>query len=404
MAIIWHKTKQLGVRYREHATRKNGVGYDRCYSVRYKLNGKDKEEVVGWASQGMTADRASKILSEIKENIRLGNGPQSLSEIRRVNEDVQRLERERAQRIKLEQITFAEFWSETYLPDAETRKAPKSVEAERGLYKKWIQPVIGATPLQKIDVKKVDELTSRALKAGMSDRTVQYIMAVISQVWNQAVIHGLIQGDSPTRRAKKPKINNKRDRFLKPEEARQLLAALKPRSIDTHDQTLLSLFSGLRAGEVHALVWGDIDLESGDIFVRCPKNKRDRHVPMTAEVREMFTRRYSNQPEEALVFPATNGKKRQWVSDLFAKVVNGLGLNKGITDPKKIVVFHTLRHTCASWAVQRGNPLYVVGKLLGHTTHEMTQRYSHLSPESLEKVALSLEGQLEVAPAVEGNN
>lgn len=394
MAVVWHKTKHLGVRYREHATRKHGVGFDRCYSVRYKLNGKDKEEVVGWGSHGMTADRASKILAEIKENIRLGSGPQSLSEIRQANEEAQRLERQRAQRRKLEEVTFSQFWSETYLPDAETRKTKKTVEAERGLYKNWIQPVIGDVSLHKIDAKKIDELTRRALKAGMSDRTVQYIMAVISQVWNQAATHDIIQGDSPTKRAKKPKINNKRDRFLKPEEARQILAALKVRSTDTHDEALLSLFSGLRAGEIHSLVWGDIDLMNGDIFVRNPKNKKDRHVPMTSEVRAMFERRYSNQAEEALVFPATNGKKRLWVSDLFPKVVDELGFNDGVTDSKKMVVFHTLRHTCASWAVQKGNPLYAVGKLLGHSTHEMTQRYAHLAPESLEKVVLSLEGQL----------
>ena len=45
MAVKWHKTSFLGVRYREHTTRKHGIRPDRCYSIRYKVDGKDKEEV-----------------------------------------------------------------------------------------------------------------------------------------------------------------------------------------------------------------------------------------------------------------------------------------------------------------------------------------------------------------------
>jgi len=70
-----------------------------------------------------------------------------------------------------------------------------------------------------------------------------------------------------------------------------------------------------------------------------------------------------------------------------------------IQDTRQRVVFHSLRHTFASWLVQRGEPLYTVAKLMGHTTLEMTQRYSHLAPDSLRKAALGLEGALEQKPA-----
>jgi integrase len=42
--------------------------------------------------------------------------------------------------------------------------------------------------------------------------------------------------------------------------------------------------------------------------------------------------------------------------------------------------FHALRHTAASWLVQKGADLYAVGQILGHKTPRMTQRYAHLSP------------------------
>lgn len=71
-----------------------------------------------------------------------------------------------------------------------------------------------------------------------------------------------------------------------------------------------------------------------------------------------------------------------WLSKTFKKVVDSIGLNKGITDPRERICFHSLRHTFASWAVIAGIPLYSVGKTLGHKTAVMTQRYAHLAPES----------------------
>ena len=87
MAVTWNKTKFLGVRYREHKSRKHGIIADRCYSIRYKLDGKDKEEVAGWSSEGMSAEKAFKLLSTIRDNIRVGIEPKSFAGIREANEE-----------------------------------------------------------------------------------------------------------------------------------------------------------------------------------------------------------------------------------------------------------------------------------------------------------------------------
>jgi site-specific recombinase XerD len=48
------------------------------------------------------------------------------------------------------------------------------------------------------------------------------------------------------------------------------------------------------------------------------------------------------------------------------------------------VCFHTCRHTFASWLVERGTDLFQVSKLLGHSTIALTERYSHLRPDTLQ--------------------
>ena len=406
------KTNFLGVRYREHPTRrisKDSVMKDRCFFIRYKIDGKDREEVVGWGSEGKDAEKAFADLSTIRQNIKKGYGPMSLAEIRKGNEQKTAALQEEKRNKEKAGVTFADFWKSDYLPAAEVNRTPRTLETERGYYKKWIEPVLGNIPLQKVNAVKVEEVILRAQKAGKSPGTVCKIMGVISQVWNKAATHDLVQGESPTRKIKKPQQDSRRVRFLSQQQARDLLATLKKRSIDVHDEALLSVLCGLRAGEIHNLTWGDIDLKNGTIHIRDPKNERNRHAFISENVKEMLKRRYQEQATTALVFPTYDGKPRMWVSDTFARTVDELGLNNTgeiiknangdlvpvrISDRRQKVVFHTLRHTFASWLVQQGTPLYTVAELMGHSTLEMTRRYSHLAPDTLRKAAFSLDNHL----------
>ena len=64
-------------------------------------------------------------------------------------------------------------------------------------------------------------------------------------------------------------------------------------------------------------------------------------------------------------------------------------MNPKGTPSNQKVVFHTLRHTFASWLVMKGVPLYTVSKLLGHSSLVMTYRYAHLAPD-VQKDAVNL--------------
>ncbi|MDR3319594.1 MAG: tyrosine-type recombinase/integrase [Desulfovibrio sp.] len=385
-------TKFPGVRFREHPTRKHGVGADRYFFIRYKLDGKDKEEACGWASDGWTATKAFKLLTAIRENIKAGAGPTSLAEIREVN---QAKNKARAKG----NVSFAEFWQTEYWPAAELSKTPRTLETERGYYGKWLAGSLGDIPLPKIDVVKLEALKQRLQKSEKSAATITKVLGIVRQVWNMAVTRDIIQGDYPGRRLKMPRQDNARVRYLEPDEAKAMLDALKPKSIDCHDEALIALFCGLRAGEIFKLTMTDLDFSAGTLLIRDAKNGRSRHAYMTAEIRDMLHRRTTGKGQADFVFPAGGGKQRQWVSGTFDRVIKELGFNKGRTDARQKVCFHTLRHTFASWLVKNGEPLYNVAKLMGHTTIRMTERYAHLAPDVVRQAAMGLEGMLDKRPA-----
>ena len=130
-------TSYPSVRYRDSATRKNGIKADRYFLIRYVLNGKRREEGVGWASEKMTAAKAASLLATLKENIRTGKHPQSLAEMR----DMEKQAREEQAHIEAlaqrSNISFLDFWQADYLP-ACAAKTKRTVSYETGMAKKWI--------------------------------------------------------------------------------------------------------------------------------------------------------------------------------------------------------------------------------------------------------------------------
>ncbi|MBT7178198.1 MAG: site-specific integrase, partial [Nitrospina sp.] len=75
-------TKFPGIRFRQHATRKHGIQFDRYFVIYYRYDTKNHEEGVGWASNGWTLERVNGLLGQIKRNQRRGDGPKSLKEMR----------------------------------------------------------------------------------------------------------------------------------------------------------------------------------------------------------------------------------------------------------------------------------------------------------------------------------
>jgi integrase len=226
------------------------------------------------------------------------------------------------------------------------------------------------------------------LDAGRAPRSAQYMLAVVRQVFNFADTHDIYLGPNPTKKVKIKVGDNRRQRFLSQEEAARLLEACKARSQDVHDLCLLSLHTGMRAGECFNLEWRDVDFGQGILTLRNTKNGSTRYAYMTGAVRDILQARRSTGTADK-VFPG-----RAEVSDTFKRVVDALGFNRGISDRSRKIVFHSLRHTFASWLAMQGTPIFTIAKLMGHKTTAMSERYSHLSPGHLQEVVRGFEAGL----------
>ncbi|HYL89210.1 MAG TPA: site-specific integrase, partial [Burkholderiales bacterium] len=120
---------------------------------------------------------------------------------------------------------------------------------------------------------------------------------------------------------------------------------------------------------------------------RHTKSGKRRSVPVNEEARRALLHRAAFRaehcPDAAYVFCHPNGKRVKQMHYGFKAACR----RAGITDFR----VHDLRHTCASWLVQAGVPLLDVSRLLGHSSIEMTERYSHLAPENERKAVAVLD-------------
>lgn len=143
---------------------------------------------------------------------------------------------------------------------------------------------------------------------------------------------------------------------------------------------MFALNTGIRKSEIFNLTFNNINLIEKFCIITDTKSSKDRIVPLNETSYNIVIKRLNKG--DNYLFHGRNSK-------IFYKVIKISKINDGVTDRKQKVVFHSLRHTFASWLVQSGVPLVVVSELLGHSNIRLTQRYAHLG-ESHTKAAVNL--------------
>ena len=247
--------------------------------------------------------------------------------------------------------------------------------------------VIGTKSLKDITTFDLAKLQTMMEKAGRALKIIQLVLATIRQVFNRAINTDMFPGPNPVSKIKFKRLNNNRSRYLTKEESKDLLQALKKKSEQVHNIALLSLHTGMRASEVFKLAWRNIDFDQGTIHIIDSKNTESHYAYMSKPIKKMLANLLKIQ-EASLIFPDKKGNQIRTISKTYSRVVEDLGFNNDINDGREKVVFHTLRHTFASWQVQAGMDLYTLQKLMGHKFFQMVQRYAHLSPDNLKKATL----------------
>ncbi|MDC7109427.1 tyrosine recombinase XerC [Corynebacterium afermentans] len=228
-----------------------------------------------------------------------------------------------------------------------------------------------------------------AMSAGRSRATLARRTAAARAFSTWAYRRGDISTDAAAR-LKAPKVNRPLPTVVKGERAGDLVEA--GTADDAHpaeylrDRAMLELLyaTGIRVGELTGLNLGDVDLARGLAQVTGKGNKQ-RVVPFgdeaAAAVSEWleFGRAELAGDTQAMFVGSRGGRidQRQ-----VRRIVERAGQRSGVEH----VSPHTLRHTTATHMLEGGADLRVVQEMLGHTSLQTTQIYTHVSAQRLKRV------------------
>jgi integrase len=166
--------------------------------------------------------------------------------------------------------------------------------------------------------------------------------------------HGLTDSD-PTARMQLPQVKNERQVYIS---RREMLRACRACSNwQAQIAIRVAFYSGLRLGEIYRVA-----VEGDALVLHESKNGDRRAVPVHPRIRHLMQHLPLTAPKITV--------QRAWQ---VARAKVGL----------EHVTLHDLRHSAASEMVNAGVDLYTVGKVLGHRDSRSTQRYSHLTADTL---------------------
>lgn len=229
---------------------------------------------------------------------------------------------------------------------------------------------LAGKPLTAIDREMIEQI-ARKKGATVKPATVNRHLAAISAVLGHARIRGWLDTLPPIPRRDEPKT---RIRWATEQQAEKLLAALPA---EWAARAEFSLATGLRRKNVTHLKWSEVDTARAIAWVHADeaKGKRTIAVPLNARALELLAAQKGKHAK--VVFPSPRVGRA--VQRLEAKTWRAACKAAGLSSFR----WHDLRHTWASWHVQRGTPLPVLQELGGWSSYSMVLKYAHLAPSHI---------------------
>ncbi|MEH6792316.1 tyrosine-type recombinase/integrase [Parasphingorhabdus sp.] len=330
---------------------------NRTFYLRYtNQSGKQKQYRIGRYGD-ITFDQARKKARELKAAIVLGVGDPA---------------EEKAEAKAV--ITYGELAIQ-HLAHAKTYQ--RAYDTTRIYVQRHLVPRWGKMRLSDIRQQDIGKWLSEKDQDGLAPATVEKIKAIFSRSFELALqwqLAGITV--NPVRGINRPKFNNKRERFLSPEEVQRLLLACEA-SDNTQLRAVIGLllYTGARVSELLFAEWKHVDVEGRRWLIPMSKTGKDRYVPLSKPALEIIEKlpRFDGCP-----YLVPNPKTQKPYSDL-KRAWHTARTAAGLSD----VRIHDLRHSAASFMINAGIDLFAVGRVLGHADHQSTMRYAHLANDTL---------------------
>ena len=362
---------------------------DGRWEARYSLGrdpktGKQIQKSIYGKTQKEVREKLTKILSEIDEGSYMELSKDSLSH-------------------------WLDIWLKTYVAHS---VKPYTVDSYTRICERHIKPALGRITLDQLESLSIQQFYNALLvEKGLSAKTIKNIHGVLHRALEQAVKLRMLRFN-PTELCELPKVTKKEIKPLEEEEVVRFLDAIRGHKFEL--LYLVTLFTGMRQGEVLGLTWDCVDFDTCTIHVKqqlqktqkvggvytlvSTKNSMSRYVVVAPTVMELLkTQKARQQQFQQQAGPAwdnpwnlvfTNERGRYLchvtVYKYFKDVVRELGL-----DEER---FHDLRHSYALISLESGDDIKTVQSNLGHATSSFTlDVYGHISQRMKQQSADRME-------------
>lgn len=290
---------------------------------------------------------------------------------------------ESAEKINLYLGTFADWLNFWFTSKVRNEVKPTTYSSYYRMITKYILPSIGENRLKQLTIEKIQYFVYFLQAEGLSSGTIYNIMSIVKNCLNEAKIQGYVS-ENPCQFISLPKMEKKEIQVLTIVQQKKIEA----KALQEHwcSPVILSLYSGMRVGEISGLKWGDIDFQKNLIHVKRTVSRIVNENSFEAKTRIIEgppKSKYSNRQ-----IPLAKNLKdylKQYQQQAASEYV--ISFNQGLTEPRTItyrfkkllkdadvqdINFHILRHTFATRCIEKGVDIASLSKILGHQSTKMT--------------------------------
>jgi integrase len=251
---------------------------------------------------------------------------------------------------------------------------PQKSIADDKKHLRWLNDHLNGKQLDEINKNVIDGIKQAKQQTGVTNATVNRVLAVMRSILNCAKNDWEWIETSPSvRLLPEPK---RRLRWLTQDEVALLFGEL-PQHLEA--MARFTLATGLRESNVTHLQWSQLDMQRRCAWIHADQAKAEKAigVPLNDEALAVVRQQLGKHETHVFTYqgqPVSRANNHAWRKAL---------VRSGICDFR----WHDLRHTWASWHVQNGTPLHVLKELGGWADLTMVLRYAHLSSKHLEEYA-----------------